>query len=91
MKNLYAITLLIISGLANSATITVDTNTIAANDGQCDLHDAITSANTDSAVDSCEAGSGSDSIVLATNTSISNPLPNITTPINMSRTQEISQ
>lgn len=52
-----------------STTITVNTfaDDLAVN-GNCTLREAIQSANTDSAVDACPAGSGADTIVLAAGT-----------------------
>ncbi len=53
--------------LAANSTINVTTNVIeepVANNGNCSLAEAIISANTDTAKDSCTAGSGSDTIVL---------------------------
>ncbi len=47
-----------------SSTITVNTNLDTGNiDGNCELREAIASANTDVAVDACTAGSGDDEIV----------------------------
>jgi len=89
MKKIYLMGLLAISNIANSATITVDTNTITPSDGVCDLADAIESANTDTSIDGCEAGSGGDSIILGVNTLITSALPNITSTISMSRPASI--
>ncbi|MFN8443252.1 MAG: CSLREA domain-containing protein [Caldilineaceae bacterium] len=53
--------------LLRAATpITVTTNAdLLANDGLCSLREAILSANSDSAVGGCTAGSGTDTIVIA--------------------------
>jgi CSLREA domain-containing protein len=55
--------------IARAAAITVNTtaddNTV---NGNCTLREAIRAANTDSAVDACPAGSGADTIILATGT-----------------------
>jgi len=48
-----------------STTITVDTTAdVFVVDGSCSLREAISAANSDSAVDSCPAGGGADTIVL---------------------------
>ena len=54
---------------ASAATITVTSTAdgIVA-DGNCTLREAITSANTDTAIDACTAGSGADTIVLGAGT-----------------------
>lgn len=50
---------------ARAATITVDTTDDELNaDGDCSLREAIQAANTNSAVDTCTAGTGADEIVL---------------------------
>ncbi|WP_395373713.1 choice-of-anchor Q domain-containing protein [Marinicella sp. W31] len=61
-----------------AATITVDNNT-------CVLADAITSANTDTATNGCDAGVGADEIVLPQNSTISltNALPSVTSEITL--------
>lgn len=47
----------------SAATITVDTTADELNlDGDCSLREAIQAANTDTAIDACTAGSGSDTI-----------------------------
>jgi CSLREA domain-containing protein len=48
---------------AQAATITVTNNNDASTADACTLRDAIQAANTDTAVNSCAAGSGTDSIV----------------------------
>ena len=60
-------------GWTEAATITVDTaSDTVADDGQCSLREAITSANTDTAsgatTGECPAGSGADTITLPTDT-----------------------
>src|SRR3989338_3159283 len=51
---------------ALAANITVDTTADELNaDGDCSLREAIQSANTDTAIDACLAGSGADTIVLS--------------------------
>jgi CSLREA domain-containing protein len=51
------------NGLAQAAVINVDTTEDELNnDGDCSLREAVVAANTDSAVDTCTAGSGQDSI-----------------------------
>lgn len=59
-----AIFCVFLSQAAFSATITVDdgTDILEQKGGTCDLRDAVESANTDSAVDGCTAGSGADII-----------------------------
>ena len=47
-----------------SITVTT-TNDVIANDGLCSLREAIISANTDSAVSDCPAGSGADTILFS--------------------------
>jgi hypothetical protein len=49
--------------VARAATITVDT-TADSGSGNCTLTEAVVAANTDSAVDACDAGSGADVIDL---------------------------
>lgn len=54
---------------AHANTIPVDTTTDEINnDGDCSLREAIESANTNSAIDACPTGSGSDTIMLPTGT-----------------------
>jgi CSLREA domain-containing protein len=64
---LFAFLGLTFSNKAYAATISVtetgDDN-ISVDNGECSLREAIISANTDSSVDSCSAGSGADQIVL---------------------------
>jgi len=56
-------------GAAKGATITVDTSADEQNnDGNCSLREAVDAANTDSAVDNCTAGSGTDTIVFSSST-----------------------
>ncbi len=50
---------------ALAATITVNTEADNATDGLCSFTEAIASANTDTAVGGCTAGSGADSIVFS--------------------------
>lgn len=85
MRKILALTLIALSELTSAALIQVDTNNIVPNDGVCDLADAINSANTDTAVDTCQQGSGTDTIVLSTNTAINFALPQITSEIIMLR------
>ncbi len=57
------------SPIAWAATITVNTTTDEVNsDGDCSLREAIIAANTDTAVDACAAGSGTDTIQLLSGT-----------------------
>src|SRR5512132_2086799 len=66
---LMAVAVISHAGNADAATITVTTVADGvANDGNCTLREAIIAANTDTAVDACAAGSGSDVIVLAAGT-----------------------
>jgi CSLREA domain-containing protein len=54
---------------ASAATITVNTSGDEVNpDGNCSLREAIQSAETDTGLDHCHAGSGTDTIVFATKT-----------------------
>ena len=64
----------VLPGLAQAASITVDETT-------CTLSNAITSANDDTATGGCAAGSGADTITLATDVTLSAALPNITSTI----------
>ena len=59
--------LLLVGGAQADAalTITVDTLSGKAADGDCSLEEAIEAANTDDAVDGCAAGSGYDTIIFA--------------------------
>jgi len=67
-KTLFALTGCLLSLSAHAATITVnslgDTGSDAAN---CELRSAIVAANTDAVVDSCDSGSGSDTIRFSVN------------------------
>ncbi|NIM52595.1 MAG: CSLREA domain-containing protein, partial [Gemmatimonadales bacterium] len=52
-----------------AATITVNTTDDELNaDGDCSLREAITAANTDAVVDTCTAGSGTDTITVPAGT-----------------------
>ena len=52
--------------IARAASITVTTTVDELNaDGDCSLREAIVAANTDAAVDACPAGSGADTVTLA--------------------------
>lgn len=64
---------------AHAATITVG--------GACTLAAAITNANSDnqSGSTNCAAGSGTDTIILQTDVSLTSALPNITSPITIAR------
>lgn len=54
---------------ASATTITVNTTSDELNvDGNCSLREAIQAANTDTAVDACPAGSGTDTIVVPAGT-----------------------
>lgn len=64
---LFAISALLVGPVYAETTITVDTLVDAVDhNSDCSLREAIIAANTDSAVDSCPAGSGNDVILLAT-------------------------
>lgn len=69
-------------GIANAATITVDT-TDDVSATNCTLRDAITAANNDAVFGECPAGSGNDLIdITATGTiNLGSPLPPLTTNI----------
>ncbi len=57
------------SGVARAAVLTVTTSTDELNaDGDCSLREAIRAANTDTAVDACGAGSGSDTLLIPAGT-----------------------
>ena len=67
---------------AFAATITVNTSADELNsDGDCSLREAVQSANTDSAVDLCTAGSGADTINFASSTN-GHPI-NLTSPLDL--------
>lgn len=59
---------LLASGVAQAATITVNTTADELNNGVCSLREAVMAANTDTAVDGCVAGSGADVIVVPAGT-----------------------
>ena len=60
---------LLLSGGASAATLTVNTPIDELNsDGDCSLREALQSAETDTAVDACAAGSGADTIELPQDT-----------------------
>jgi hypothetical protein len=69
----------VIVRVADAATITVDSLADPGASGICALRDAITAANTESAVNGCDAGTGDDTIVfIVTGTiAIGSELPNI--------------
>ncbi len=57
------------AGAGGAATINVDTTDDENNtDGDCSLREAVESANTNSAVDDCEAGLGSDTVMIPAGT-----------------------
>src|SRR4051812_23505767 len=70
-----------------NATIIITTTTDAASvDGACSLREAIVAANTDTPVDVCAAGSGSDTILLTSlsgTMTLVGTLPTLTTPMNI--------
>ena len=72
--------LMIAPGAAQAATITVDT-TADSSVSQCTLRDAIVSANSNTAVHGCSAGSGADTIHITAmgQIALGSPLPDITT------------
>jgi CSLREA domain-containing protein/MYXO-CTERM domain-containing protein len=60
---------LLVPAARAGATITVDTTNDENNtNGKCSLREAVEAANTDAAVDSCTAGSGTDTIVFDAST-----------------------
>ncbi len=64
-----ALALFVQGQAASATTITVTTTSDELTvDGNCSLREAITAANTDTAVDACPAGSGADTITLPTGT-----------------------
>lgn len=64
-----AVAVVLPAGPAGAATITVTTTDDELNaDGDCSLREAVEAANTDTAVDACPAGSGTDTIVLPAGT-----------------------
>jgi hypothetical protein len=102
MKTIHLFTtLMLVAGLAlvvgpvpvvYAATITVTSTSGGTGGADCTLRDAITAANTDTVTGGCPAGSGADTIVLASggtytlaavdnNTEGSNGLPSITSEI----------
>jgi len=77
LGHLAVATLLCVSGpwatLAGAAVIAVETTVDGVNaDGLCGLREAVIAANTDAAVDGCEAGSGSDTITIPAGTYVLN-------------------
>src|SRR3989344_1698657 len=61
--------ILLLSQPAFAANITVNTTADELNsDGDCSLREAVQSANTDTAVDGCTAGSGTDTIIVPAGT-----------------------
>ncbi len=66
--------ILLISPTAYAADINAD-------GAACTMYDAITAANTDTAVAGCSAGSGADIITLARNITLTAALPDLTTEI----------
>ena len=54
-------------GEVRAASITVDKSAVDDTNGTCELADAITAANTDTATNGCTAGSGADTITLGVN------------------------
>lgn len=89
-----ALTSLVVAANAQAAIINVTAGAVdnVNNNGNCSLVEAITSANTNTAVDDCTAGGGTDYLILpansrftftAPNNSIdgANALPQITSPI----------
>jgi predicted outer membrane repeat protein len=71
------------ASVAQAATITVDSLSDNASGGNCELRDAIDSANSDTPIDGCATGSGSDTIIFsgAGTITLTSDLPNITTPL----------
>lgn len=67
--------------LALGQALPVRAATITVNGVTCTLADAITSANTDTAVGGCAAGGGADMIDLQTDVTLSAPLPSITSEV----------
>ena len=64
-------TVMIAIGSAHAATITVDgTDGAVAVDGACSISEAIQAANSDTAVNECAAGSGTDTINLSANVTL---------------------
>ena len=68
-------------GEVRAVSITVDKSSDDDTNGTCELADAITAANTDTATDGCPAGSGADTITLGVNITLDWYLPDITTEI----------
>ena len=68
-------------GEVRAASITVDKSAVDDTNGTCELADAITAANTDTATNGCTAGSGADTISLGVNITLSAELPDITSEI----------
>ena len=75
-------------------TILEDEDPIGATDGNCSLREAISAANTDSAVDSCAAGSGPDFITFSGGISggviVLSATLNVNTPITITGPIEIN-
>jgi hypothetical protein len=71
----FLVALLVLHQPATTAVIVVD--------GSCSLADAITAANTDSAVGACSAGSGADELQLTTDVILASPLPEISSEVTL--------
>jgi predicted outer membrane repeat protein len=70
---------------AQAATITVNATSDNASGGNCELRDAINASNSNSVVDACTAGSGTDTIVFSGSGTITltSDLPTITAAVNI--------
>ena len=67
MNKIILVLLMITAFSINAAIINIGNSTIINGDGQCDLVDAINSANSDTSIDNCTAGFGNDVIRLISN------------------------
>lgn len=83
--------LLLFCGMTNAAIINVTVSNTDPTDGDCDLYSAIESANTDTAVGGCTAGSGGDTIRLAGNVAYDRLLPVITGYLTIESTSSASK
>lgn len=68
-----------------AATITVNATSDNASGGNCELRDAINASNSNTAIDACTAGSGTDTIVFSGSGTITltSDLPTITAAVNI--------
>ncbi|MFK5880150.1 MAG: choice-of-anchor Q domain-containing protein, partial [Flavobacteriaceae bacterium] len=97
MKKIILTLICLISTISQSATININNSTIVNGDGQCDIVDAINSANTDTAIDGCVSGNLIDTINVPSNIFLTaidnsiNALPLITSNIVITSTSSVDR